>query len=92
MNDSNSAPDETVLIELCKMWSSAMRMSPDRELDPEEMKTIGDRLLNTEAQSIETIMLKLRAAHATAERSLADGHPVRNLLASTIGDLDKLEY
>ncbi|MBT5940366.1 MAG: hypothetical protein HOG95_10580 [Rhodospirillaceae bacterium] len=92
MIDSNSStPDETVLIELCKMWSSAMRMSPDLELDPEEMKTIGDRLLNTEAKSIETILLKLRSAHATAERSLDDGHPVRNLLASTIGDLDKME-
>ena len=68
-----------------------MRMSPDLELDPEEMKTIGDRLLNTEAKSIETILLKLRSAHATAERSLADGHPVRNLLASTIGDFDKME-
>ena len=68
-----------------------MRMSPDLELDPEEMKTIGDRLLNTEAKSIETILLKLRSAHATAERSLDDGHPVRNLLASTIGDLDKME-
>jgi len=92
MIDSNSStPDETVLIELCKMWSSAMRMSPDMELDPEEMKTIGDRSLNTEAKSIETILLKLRSAHATAERSLDDGHPVRNLLASAIGDLDKLE-
>jgi len=36
-------------------------------------------------------LLKLRAAHATAERSLDDGHPVLNLLASTIGDLDNLE-
>ena len=73
------------------MWSNAMRMSPDLALDPEEMKKIGDRLLNTEAQSIETILLKLRSAHATAERTLEDGHPVRNLLASSIGDLDKLE-
>mgnify|MGYP001430612975 CR=1 FL=1 len=91
MNEGNSAaPDESVLIELCKMWSSAMRMSPDMELDPDEMKTIGDRLLNTEAKSVETVLLKLRSAHATAERSLDDGHPVRNLLASAIGDLDNL--
>jgi len=91
MVEETAAPDETVLIELCKMWSNAMRMSPDLALDPEEMKKIGDRLLNTEAQSIETILLKLRSAHATAERTLEDGHPVRNLLASSIGDLDKLE-
>ena len=81
MSINNSpTPDESVLIELCKMWSSAMRMSPDMELNPEEMKTIGDRLLNTEAKSIETLLLKFRAAHATAGRALPEGHPVRNLL------------
>lgn len=83
--------NETVLVELCKMWSSAMRMAPENVLDPNEMKKIGDRLLNTEAKSVETILLKLRSAHATAERSLDDGHPVRNLLSSTIEDLNKLE-
>jgi hypothetical protein len=85
------SPDETVLIEICKMWSSAMRMSPDMELDPDEMKTIGDRLLNTQALSIETILLKLRAAHATACRSLPEGHAVLNILDTTIKDLDKIE-
>ena len=68
-----------------------MRMSPDMELDPDEMKTIGDRLLNTEAQSIETVLLKLRAAHATACRALPEGHAVLNLLDTTIKDLDKIE-
>ena len=88
---NTSLPDESVLIELCKMWSSAMRMSPDMELDPDEMKTIGDRLLNTEAKSLETVLLKFRAAHATAGRALGEGHAVLNLLDSTIRDLDKIE-
>ena len=83
--------NESVLIELCRMWSNAMRMSSDLELDLDEMKTIGDRLLNAEAKSMETILLKLRAAHATALRSLPEGHAVRNLLESTVSDLDKLE-
>jgi hypothetical protein len=92
MNDTKKqGTDESVLIELCKMWSSAMRKSPDLELDPNEMKTIGDRLLNTEARSIETVLLKIRAAHATAARALDEGHPVRNLLESAIDDLDNLE-
>ncbi len=90
-NSKKQTPDESVLIELCNMWSRAMRMSKDMELDPEEMKTIGDRLLNSEAKSFETLMLKVRAAHATAVRSLGESHPVRGLLESTINDLDKLE-
>lgn len=68
-----------------------MRMSPDLELDPDEMKTIGDRLLNSEAKSMKTVLLKFRAAHATAARALGEGHAVLNLLDSTIKDLDKLE-
>ena len=92
MNDTKKQnSDESVLIELCKMWSNAMRISPDLELDPGEMKTIGDRLLNTEARSIETILMKFRSAHATAGRALDEGHPVRNLLESTVSDLDKFE-
>jgi uncharacterized protein (DUF885 family) len=83
--------DESVLVELCRMWSNAMRMSKDLDLDLDEMKIIGDRLLNAEAKSIETILLKLRAAHATALRSLPEGDAVRNLLASTINDMDQLE-
>jgi hypothetical protein len=66
-------------------------MSKDLDLDLDEMKIIGDRLLNAEAKSIETILLKLRAAHATALRSLPEGDAVRNLLASTINDMDQLE-
>lgn len=66
-------------------------MSSDMQLDPDDMKTIGDRLLNTQAKSHATILLKLRAAHATAGRALPDGHAVRNILDSTIADLDKLE-
>ncbi len=89
--DDMPSPDESVLIELCDMWSRAMRMSSDLELDPDEMKTIGDRLLNTEAKSIKTLLLKVRAAHATAGRALPEGHAVRNMLDSTITDLDKLE-
>ena len=87
----NKSTDETVLIEICNMWSSAMRMSPDLELEPDEMKKIGDRLLNTEAQSIETILLKFRSAHVTALRSLPKNNPVRNILESTIRDLDRLD-
>lgn len=83
--------DESVLIELCRMWSNAMRMPRDLDLDLDGMKIIGDRLLNAEAKSIETILLKLRAAHATALRSLPEGDAVRNLLASTINDMDQLE-
>lgn len=83
--------DESVLVELCRMWSNAMRMSKDLDLDLDDMKIIGDRLLNAEAKSIETILLKLRAAHATALRSLPEGDAVRNLLASTINDMDQLE-
>ena len=83
--------NESVLIELCRMWSNAMRMSSDLELDLDEMKTIGDRLLNAKAKSMETILLKLRASHATALRSLPEGHAVRNLLESTISDLDTFE-
>jgi hypothetical protein len=83
--------NESVLIELCRMWSNAMRMSGDLELDLDEMKTIGDRLLNAEAKSMETILLKLRASHATALRSLPEGHAVRNLLESIISDLDTFE-
>ena len=83
--------DETVLIELCRMWSNAMRMSSDLKLDLDEMKTIGDRLLNAEAKSTETILLKLRATHATALRSLPEGHAVRNLFHSIVNDLDKIK-
>jgi hypothetical protein len=90
-NIKTQSTNESVLIELCRMWSSAMRMSSDLELDLDEMKIIGDRLLNTEAKSIETILLKLRAVNATALRSLPEGHEVRNLLESTINDLDELE-
>jgi hypothetical protein len=90
-SDHKSSSSEAVLIELCKMWSNAMRMSKDLELDPDEMKTIGDRLLNTEAKSIETILLKIRAAHATANRALPENNAVRNLLVSITNDLDKLE-
>ena len=90
-NLKTQSTDETVLIELCRMWSNAMRMSSDLELDLDEMKTIGDRLLNAEAKSMETILLKLRASHATALRSLPEGHAVRNLLESTISDLDTFE-
>jgi len=90
-NIKTQSTNETVLIELCRMWSSAMRMPGDLELDLDKMKTIGDRLLNTEAKSIETILLKLRAVHATALRSLPEGHEVRNLLESTINNLDELE-
>jgi hypothetical protein len=88
---NNKPIDETVLIELCHMWSSAMRISPDLELEPDEMKKIGDRLLNTEAQSIETILLKFRSAHDTALRSLSENNPVRNILESAIKDLDRLD-
>ena len=90
-NEKIQSIDESVLIELCRMWSNAMRMSGGLELDLDEMKNIGDRLLNAEARSIETILLKLRAAHATALRSLPEGQAVRNLLDSTVNDLDKLE-
>ena len=83
--------DESVLIELCRMWSNAMRMPSNLELDLDDMKIIGDRLLNAEARSIETILLKLRATHATALRSLPEGDAVRNLLVSTINDMDQLE-
>ena len=61
------------------------------ELNLEDMKIIGDRLLSTEAKSIETVLLKFRAAHSTALRSLPEGDAVRNLLASTIHDMDQLE-
>ena len=87
----DSTNDQTVLIELCKMWSNAMRMSKDLELDQTEMKKIGDRLLNTQAKTIESVLLKLRAVHSTAQRALPHGHPVRNLLESAVSDLDKLE-
>jgi hypothetical protein len=90
-NVKTQSTDESVLIELCRMWSSAMRMPSDLELDLDEMKTKGDRFLNAEAKSIETILLKLRVVHATALRSLPEGHEVRILLESTINDLDKLE-
>jgi hypothetical protein len=90
-NLKTQSTDETVLIELCRMWSNAMRMSSDLKLDLDEMKTIGDRLLNAEAKSTETILLKLRATHATALRSLPEGQAVRNLLDSIINDLDKIE-
>ena len=83
--------DQTVLIELCRMWSNAMRMPKNLELDQGQMKKIGDKLLNTEARTIDSVLLKLRATHATAERALPKGHPVRNLLESTVIDLDKLE-
>ena len=84
-------PNEDVLVELCKMWSNAMRISSNLEIDPDKMKIIGDRLLNTEAKSIKTVLLKIRAAQATAGRALPEGHAVRNLLDSTISDLDNLE-
>ena len=90
-NIKTQSADESVLIELCRMWSNAMRMSSDLKLDLDEMKTIGDRLLVAEAKSTETIFLKLRAAHATALRSLPEGHAVRNILESIINDLDNLE-
>ena len=90
-NSGVYSADESVLIELCRMWSNAMRMSSDLTLDLDEMKTIGDRLLNAEARSIETVLLKLRAAHATAVRSLPEGHAVRNILDSIINDLGKIE-
>ena len=89
--DDNNSSSEAVLVELCRMWSNAMRMSRDFELDPDEMKTIGDRLLNTEARSIRTVLLKIRAAHATANRALPENDAVRNLLVSIIDDLDQLE-
>lgn len=85
------APNESVLTELCKMWSNAMRAPEGTELNQEQLKTIGDRLLNTEAKSIETVLLKFRATHATAARALPEGHAVRNLLDSTLNDLDKLD-
>ena len=90
-NITTQSADESVLIELCRMWSNAMRMSSDLKLDLDEMKTIGDRLLSAEAKSTKTILLKLRAAHATALRSLPEGHAVRNILESIIKDLDNLE-
>jgi hypothetical protein len=90
-NIKTKPTDESVLIELCRMWSSAMRMPGDLELDLDEMKTIVVRLLNNEAKSIENILLMLRAVHATELRSLPEGHEVRNLLESTINDLDELE-
>ncbi len=89
--DEKNSSDQTALIELCKMWSNAMRMSKDLELDLDKMKKIGDQLLNTEAKSIETVLSKLGAAHATAGRALPEGHAVRNLLESTVKDLDRLE-
>ena len=83
--------DQTVLTELCRMWSNAMRMPKGLELDQSQMKKIGDKLLKTEAKTKESVLLKLRATHATAERALPKGHPVRNLLDSTVIDLNNIE-
>ena len=90
-NIKTQVANDSVLIELCRRWSNAMHMPSHLELNLEDMKIIGDRLLSTEAKSVETVLLKFRAAHSTALRSLPEGDAVRNLLASTIHDMDLLE-